>query len=227
METDAGKESSLIMALCSKCRKRKAKRPCPALGSSICQLCCGTLREKEIPCSSSCRFLTAHRSYQEKRILDKRTPSSARKEERRDSPGTEKAAWLAFRIEAVILEYAGARPGFSDRDVVLALEFAKDKIEKGSRRILLPGESLQLGNEAGELLFRVAESARFSSSVLVTMEGSRYSNQEKIACLDRVVLTAKAAAGNELNGRRYLEDLTERFARAETQMAGKKILSQP
>ena len=36
------------MALCSNCRKRKAKRACPALGSPLCNLCCGILREKEI-----------------------------------------------------------------------------------------------------------------------------------------------------------------------------------
>ncbi len=48
---------------CPLCRQRKAKRQCPALGQTICAVCCATKREKEIACPATCAHLTAGRDH--------------------------------------------------------------------------------------------------------------------------------------------------------------------
>lgn len=49
--------------LCPLCGTRKARRPCPALGRSICAVCCGTKRIVEIACPDSCGYLASSREH--------------------------------------------------------------------------------------------------------------------------------------------------------------------
>lgn len=49
--------------LCPVCHQRKAKRACPALGKSICAVCCGTKRIVEISCPADCGYLASSRSH--------------------------------------------------------------------------------------------------------------------------------------------------------------------
>src|SRR5688572_3913875 len=49
--------------LCPLCRTRKARRACPALGQTICTVCCGTKRLIEISCPSDCAHLAAAREH--------------------------------------------------------------------------------------------------------------------------------------------------------------------
>src|SRR6266481_4069353 len=59
------------MANCPLCSSRAGKRYCPAIAEQICAVCCGTKREIEIDCPSSCSYLKASRSYElEKPIPD-------------------------------------------------------------------------------------------------------------------------------------------------------------
>ena len=48
---------------CPACGQRKARRACPALGQTICTVCCGTKRLTEIACPSDCTFLAAAREH--------------------------------------------------------------------------------------------------------------------------------------------------------------------
>jgi hypothetical protein len=48
--------------VCPLCERRKARRECPALGRSICSVCCGTKRLVEINCPDSCPHLSAARA---------------------------------------------------------------------------------------------------------------------------------------------------------------------
>jgi hypothetical protein len=43
---------------CPLCRERKGKRSCPAKGTSICSVCCGTKRLVDIDCPPDCAYLT-------------------------------------------------------------------------------------------------------------------------------------------------------------------------
>jgi hypothetical protein len=49
--------------LCPLCRTRKARRHCPALGRTICAVCCGTKRLTEIACPSDCVYLASAREH--------------------------------------------------------------------------------------------------------------------------------------------------------------------
>jgi len=55
------------MARCPLCAERSAKRFCPAKGETICAVCCGTHREIDIDCPSSCVYLKAGTSYESDR----------------------------------------------------------------------------------------------------------------------------------------------------------------
>lgn len=48
---------------CPLCSSRPAKRRCPALGRSICAVCCGTKRQVEIQCPAECGYLTTARQH--------------------------------------------------------------------------------------------------------------------------------------------------------------------
>ena len=49
--------------LCPTCGTRKARRECPALGRTICPVCCGTKRLVEIRCPNDCVYLAAAREH--------------------------------------------------------------------------------------------------------------------------------------------------------------------
>jgi hypothetical protein len=48
---------------CPSCGRRKARRACPALGQTICAVCCATKRLVEINCPDDCPHLTAAREH--------------------------------------------------------------------------------------------------------------------------------------------------------------------
>jgi hypothetical protein len=50
-------------SVCPLCGTRKAKRECPALQRTICPVCCGTKRLKEINCPDDCVYLTSSTAH--------------------------------------------------------------------------------------------------------------------------------------------------------------------
>jgi hypothetical protein len=48
---------------CPTCGLRKARRACPALDKTICPVCCGTKRIREIQCPANCRYLSSAREH--------------------------------------------------------------------------------------------------------------------------------------------------------------------
>lgn len=48
---------------CGLCGQRRARRACPALGQSICAVCCATKRQREIACPAGCVHLAAGRAH--------------------------------------------------------------------------------------------------------------------------------------------------------------------
>lgn len=48
---------------CPQCSQRKGRRSCPALGQTICAVCCGTKRLVEINCPPDCVHLAAAREH--------------------------------------------------------------------------------------------------------------------------------------------------------------------
>lgn len=207
------------MAGCSRCRQRKAKRRCPALGSDLCPLCCGRLREKEIHCPAGCPFLAQHRPYQENKLIQKKSRFSD------DLSNDERLSWLSLHVEVPLLEYVQRNPSFSDRDAVLALEYVKDKVEKNRARLLLAQEESRVKNEAGEAVLLSLEQCRFQKKIILLQDVDRYTSEEKLRCLENVILRIKHLARADLSGQAYLQDLARRLDRLKELSSQKKILT--
>lgn len=214
------------MAKCGKCGQRKGKRPCPALGGTICPACCGTHRVRDIACPPSCRFLADHQPYQDRRVLERKPAPAAgpsRREERLLED--ERLAWLALHIEAPLAETADRDPGFRDGGAILALEFARERLTRGRGRLIIPGEDRKTANLVGEAVYLGLESCRYDRAVILIGSEEDYSPEEKRRTLDQVLSTARAWAGEDFDGRTFLEKLREQFARMRDMSGPSKLIT--
>jgi hypothetical protein len=201
------------MPLCERCGQRLAKRHCPALGAGLCALCCGRLRNREVHCPATCVFLVRHKPYQEKRLLEKRTtPPSRDPFAGDDLLKDERLAWLIYQLEAPLAIFGERSAGVTDRDALLALEYARAGIERGKSLIVIPGESLKPKNEIGEAVIRAADTARWEAAVILSSGLETYKKEEKLRCLDRIIRSARVLAGADPGRRTYIGKLVERFA---------------
>lgn len=202
------------MAKCPKCGKRKAKRACPALEISICSLCCGRLREREIDCPAVCPFLEKHKIYQEKREHEHMASSAASALfPQEDILHDERMAWLAFHIEAPLKTAAEKSPSFADRDALAALEYARSKIEKRKTIFLLDERESWPSNIIGERIIQSMDQCRYEKKIILPDDHLAYSDDEKIKCLERIKLSVLHFAREKPGGRRYLGTILERFAK--------------
>lgn len=193
------------------------------MGESICSLCCGQIRQKEVHCPSSCPFLAKHKLYQDKRILEKKmAPSQLSDRPGEDILKDERMAWLAFHIEIPVNEYAEKNPSFNDREALLALEYTREKIAKGRGLLVLPGDSMIPQNDLGESVYHMIERCRFERRIIVAGKSQSYSQQEKLMVLDRIIEIAKQITRVDLEGRAYIQAVERRFAAMKDQSREKK-----
>jgi len=211
------------MAVCSRCRQRKPKRDCPALGSAICSLCCGQARNKDFHCPESCRFLVESKPYQERKAVSKQeaAPSSRRPQD--DILRDERLAWLASHVEFPLKVYGQRKPELSDGEVVLALEYARDKVEKTGHVLILPGESLKPRNELGEAVLQNMADCRYEGTIIMPGADQGYSREEQLKVLERILASARELARNDPSARNYLERLIRHFERIEEFSSPKKV----
>lgn len=214
------------MAKCVKCKEKKGKRHCPALGTYLCSLCCGQLREKEIRCPQNCSYLITHKPYQESRIIEK-TQASFKKPAplEEDILKDERIAWLAFHIEAPLKAYGERKVTFSDRDALLALEFAREKIEKNKSFVFMPEGMSGPKNEVGEIIYQSIENCRYEKKIILPGDVLGYKKEEKIKCLERVMLSVSAMSRANLEGRNYIEQLIQRFSKLKEFSSEKKFIT--
>jgi hypothetical protein len=216
------------MAKCQRCQKRKARRRCPALGSDLCSLCCGLLRDKEIHCPPGCIFLAQHKPYTEKKILGKKQSLASKNlGSGEDIFNDERMRWLAFQIEATLRDAVVQNPALTDGDVLLALESVKEKIGTGRGRLILPSEDKKARDPLAEAIWQSIENCRYQRTILLAAELETYSREKQFAVLERVILSIKHTAGGNFSEKRYLERLLERFAQLQELSAKKKILTPP
>src|SRR5215470_16728558 len=111
------------MANCPLCSTRSAKRYCPAIAEQICPVCCGTKREVEIDCPSSCSYLKASRSYEsEKPIPD---PEVATRVHNFDALFLEQFHPVLDILTLAIHEERTKTPWLVDNDVIEVLRALK------------------------------------------------------------------------------------------------------
>src|SRR5919108_3854947 len=121
---------------CPLCGTRKARRACPALGQTICAVCCGTKRLVEIRCPSDCAYLAAAREH---------PAAVVRKQQERDVARllptiqhlTERQYQLFFLFQSAITRF---RPdGFArlvDADVAEAAAALASTLETAARGVI-------------------------------------------------------------------------------------------
>ncbi len=104
------------MATCPLCSERSGKRYCPAKETLICAVCCGTKREIEIDCPSSCSYLIAGSTYEaEKRVPDAEVAARIQKY---GDEFVEQFFTILDLLSATVLEERSQSPWLVDNDVI-------------------------------------------------------------------------------------------------------------
>jgi hypothetical protein len=122
--------------ICPLCGTRKAKRACPALGQSICPVCCATKRLKEINCPADCRYLSsaqAHPAAVVQRQRERDLPLLLQLLEGVTDPQARVLGVLQQQVHAY---RATALPPLRDADVEEATRALASTLETASRGIV-------------------------------------------------------------------------------------------
>jgi hypothetical protein len=122
--------------VCQLCRKRPAKRACPALGHDICTVCCATKRLVDIQCTEDCRYLEAgqrHPAAVVKRQIDRDVTLLMASVGRL----SEQQLQLFFLLQSMVLSYKpDGLARLVDNDVALAVGALAGSIETASKGVI-------------------------------------------------------------------------------------------
>jgi hypothetical protein len=209
------------MATCPLCSERPGKRYCPAKDAKICAVCCGTKREVEIDCPSSCPYLKASRSYEsEKPVPD---PELAAKMHNFSDRFVAEFHVVLDLLTAGILEERAAAPWVVDRDVLEVLKALKTTLNTLSSGIYY--ESLP-DAPAQQALFRRLKQV-FDELMQPDPGGVNrvLKVSEAIDALDFLTVVVQANSSVRPKSRRYLDWVSERFgSRPQSQQSSGLIL---
>ena len=177
------------MAKCASCGERKGNRFCPGLNASICSLCCGSKREKEILCIEVCEYLKKGKDYQLNREIDKKI-SSDLQAETADVFEMEEVAALVMLLERFFVERFYADEEAHDNRIYEGLTRIY-AFQKG----ILPG--LEGENKSEELIFK-----KFNE---VNKRFSNLSDGLKARAILRIIKSVRSSSSDVLGNRNYLE----------------------
>jgi hypothetical protein len=195
------------MAMCPLCSQRAGKRFCPAKDAKICAVCCGTKREIEIDCPSSCPYLKASRSYElEKPIPD---PEVAAKFRDLDPRFVEEFHPILDGLTLAILQERAASPWLVDKDVIEVLKTLGGTLKTLSSGIYY--ESLPDGPVRLSLFRRLKQLLDELMKSDATPEGRVLKVSEAMKVLDFLTYVALANSSIRPKSRRYLDWIAERF----------------
>ena len=189
-----GKENGLNpkgveMAKCLSCGERKGNRFCVALSGSICSLCCGTKREKEISCSPACDYLSKGKDYQLDREITKRINADLHGESE-DVFQMDEVTDFVAPLEKFFIDEFYRNRDMNDTHLYEALA----KIY-AFRTGILP--VLEGRNKTEEMIFlKFKELNRKASSL---------SDSLKTRGILRMISSIRASSGGVLGNRNYLE----------------------
>jgi hypothetical protein len=199
--------TSKIMATCPLCSSRHGKRYCPAVAEQICAVCCGTKREIEIDCPSSCAYLKASRSYE----LDKPVPDPevAAKAHNFDEAFFERYHPVLDAVTLSLIEEYTESKWLVDIDVIEVYRCLKATMKTLSSGLYY--ESLPEGTVRLSLFRRLK--ALFDEMMQPDPGANRPTLKvtEAIDVLDFLIVVAQANSSIRPKSRRYLDWVTERF----------------
>ena len=124
------------MKVCSLCRKRPAKRACPALGHDICAVCCATKRLAEIRCTEDCRYLESAQKHPAA-VVKKQIDHDVSRLMATVGRLSEQQLQLFFLLQSMVLSY---KPEgllrLVDSDVALAAGALAHALETASKGLI-------------------------------------------------------------------------------------------
>lgn len=195
------------MATCPLCSERPAKRYCPAKDDRICAVCCGTKREIEIDCPSTCSYLKASRSYElEKPIPD---PEIAARVGRFDQAFIERYHSLLDVLSVSIVQERMSSSWLVDHDVIEVLKSLKETLKTLAGGIYY--EALPDGPTRQSLFRGLKEILDSVMQVDPAADREVLRVSEAIDVLDFLIMVAQLNSSVRPKSRRYLDFITERY----------------
>lgn len=208
------------MATCPLCSARPGKRFCPAKQTQICAVCCGTKREVEIDCPSSCAYLKASRSYEaEKPIVEPELIAQLRKY---DNSFIERHHHVLNAINTSIVEERMSSPWLVDKDVIEVF-----KALGATMRTLSSGiyyESLPEGTVRLSLFRRLKTVFDELMKPDAASDHPVLKASEAVDVLDFVTFAAQMNSSIRPRSRRYLDWLSETFGYPQPQQSSGLII---
>jgi hypothetical protein len=173
---------------CVVCDKRKAKRPCPAKGASICPLCCGEKRVLELNCPETCEYLKIGREHESAEFGKKLWSQDKLKQDKSRRILAEYQDVVAH-LEYIIAQQRLLSRDLSDNDVSSAINILLDNYRTEDKGILYEKNSDDLRVETLRLELRdVIEAYRNpekeNEQGIVDPKHSRLLLQNAIECLE-------------------------------------------
>ena len=195
------------MATCPLCSARPGKRYCPAKDDKICAVCCGTKREIEIDCPSSCGYLKASRSYEsEKPIPD---PEFAAKAGQFDDAFFQRYHSCLDLLTLAILEERTGSAWLVDNDVIEVLKALKATFNTLSSGIYY--DALPDGAVRQSLFRRLKETIDSLMQVDPGADRLLLKAFEVGGVLDFLTMIAQANSSERPKSRRYLDFIAEKY----------------
>jgi hypothetical protein len=208
------------MATCPLCSSRPGKRYCPAKDVHICAVCCGTKREVEIDCPSSCGYLKASRSYEaEKPIIE---PELIAKIRKYDNSFVERFHFALAMVNAAVMEERMGSPWLVDRDVI-----AVYKALTATMRTLSSGiyyESLPDGNVQISLFRRLKKGFDELMEPDPAADHPVLKVSEAVEVMDFLTFAAQMNSSTRPRTRRYLDWIADTFGYPQPQQSSGLII---
>ncbi len=102
---------------CPLCLQRSARRQCPALGRTICAVCCGSKRQVEIDCPPDCGYLLAAQAHPAASVRRRQERDLAIVMAMRDGLTTAQSDLLMALLSFVAAQQGDPLLGLQDEDV--------------------------------------------------------------------------------------------------------------
>ncbi|MEW6145377.1 MAG: hypothetical protein AB1598_10200 [Thermodesulfobacteriota bacterium] len=126
---------------CVSCGKRKAKRHCPALRSSICPVCCGEKRGVEIKCPLDCAYFVEGQKHQQLKVMHQRLRKEGAVSYVRRAELYNRNPAVFARIEKIFADAFRANRKLRNDDVVAALALVKSTLDTEKKGLIYQHQS--------------------------------------------------------------------------------------
>jgi len=160
---------------CPLCETRKPKRACPALGRSICPVCCATKRHVQISCPADCAYLSSSRAHPEA-VVQRQHERDLRFLLPRVADLTETQYRIFMLAQALVVQHARTLlPAPNDHDVAEGIATVAATLETAGKGIIYEHRAASIPAQ------RIADAIAGAMRDLVTRAGSDGARLERDA----------------------------------------------